>query len=48
MQALRDMLADHFQIHHTTVQFEHEICDVAHGCNIPVSQGSHSHHGHSH
>jgi cobalt-zinc-cadmium efflux system protein len=46
MQEIRGALADHFHIHHTTIQFEHEVCDVAHGCNIPVS--SHSHHGHSH
>jgi cobalt-zinc-cadmium efflux system protein len=46
MQDIRGALADHFHIHHTTIQFEHEVCDVAHGCNIPVS--SHSHHGHSH
>jgi cobalt-zinc-cadmium efflux system protein len=47
MQGIREMLAEQFQIHHTTIQFEHEICDVAHGCNIPVSQ-THDHHGHGH
>ena len=29
---------------HTTIQFEHTICEVAHGCVIPVSPE----HGHSH
>lgn len=24
-----------FHIHHTTVQFEHEICEIANGCAIP-------------
>lgn len=26
-----------FSIHHTTVQFEHEICEVASGCVMPVN-----------
>jgi cobalt-zinc-cadmium efflux system protein len=47
MHDLRERLADRFHIHHSTIQFEHEVCEVAHGCNIPVSH-SHSHHGHHH
>jgi cobalt-zinc-cadmium efflux system protein len=26
-----------FAIDHTTIQFEHAVCEVAHGCVIPVS-----------
>ncbi|HWR36459.1 MAG TPA: cation diffusion facilitator family transporter [Clostridia bacterium] len=42
MSDVRQLLADKFHIHHTTIQFEHVICDVAHGCNIPLS-GHHDH-----
>lgn len=40
---IRNVLADRFHIHHTTIQFENVICDVAHGCVIPVSEHRHSH-----
>jgi cobalt-zinc-cadmium efflux system protein len=46
MRDIRDLLAARFHIHHTTIQFENEVCEVAHGCNIPVSHSHH--HGHSH
>jgi cobalt-zinc-cadmium efflux system protein len=37
-------LQDNFRIFHTTIQFEHVVCDIAHGCVIPVSeQPGHSH-----
>src|SRR5919204_5844937 len=29
-------LAQRFHINHTTIQFEHVVCDIAHGCVIPV------------
>jgi cobalt-zinc-cadmium efflux system protein len=46
LQSIRSQLASKFHIHHTTIQFEYAICEVAHGCVIQVS---HSHeHGHSH
>ncbi len=35
-----------FHIHHTTIQFEHVVCDIAHGCVVippPVEEGGHSH-----
>ena len=33
-----------FRIHHTTIQFEHENCEIAHGCVMPVGTGeSHRH-----
>ena len=41
------VLGDRFAIHHTTIQFEHVECEVAHGCVIPVGE-SEEHHHHSH
>lgn len=44
LRAVNECLAHEFRVYHTTIQFEHEVCEVAHGCVIPVS---HSHeHGH--
>ncbi|MDP9160778.1 MAG: cation diffusion facilitator family transporter [Acidobacteriota bacterium] len=43
---LRDVKArlhGQFQIDHTTIQFEHADCEVAHGCLIPVSDEEHQH-----
>ena len=43
---LRDVkgcLHTEFRIDHTTIQFEHAICEVAHGCVIPVTEQGHSH-----
>jgi cobalt-zinc-cadmium efflux system protein len=42
LRALSECLAHEFHVHHTTIQFEHEVCEVAHGCVIPVS------HAHQH
>ena len=36
LDALRQMLASHHHIHHTTIQFESADCDMAHGCILPV------------
>jgi cobalt-zinc-cadmium efflux system protein len=36
-----------FRIDHTTIQFEHVVCEVAHGCVIPVGESEEEHH-HSH
>ena len=36
-------LAQRFHINHTTIQFEHVVCDIAHGCVIPVEDHPHSH-----
>ena len=44
---LRDVkgcLHTEFRIDHTTIQFEHAVCEVAHGCVIPVTEQQ----GHSH
>jgi len=42
-----------FHIHHTTIQFECDGCEVTHGCVVPISEmvaesHDHDHHGHSH
>ena len=36
LRNVNQLLAANFHIHHTTIQFENVICDVAHGCVIPV------------
>jgi cobalt-zinc-cadmium efflux system protein len=50
---LNHVLKDHFQIAHTTIQFEHTGCAELHGCVVPIEEmaaheHAHSHHGHSH
>jgi len=45
LRCIKEALEERFHIHHTTIQFEHVVCEVAHGCVIPVSPGEH---GHSH
>lgn len=40
LRDVKECLHDEFHIHHTTIQFEHAVCEVAHGCVIPV-QGEH-------
>jgi cobalt-zinc-cadmium efflux system protein len=53
---LQHVLRDHFNICHTTIQFEHTGCEVLEGCVVPIEEmtGSaeqahaHSHHGHAH
>jgi cobalt-zinc-cadmium efflux system protein len=43
---LRDVqrcLGERFHIHHTTIQFENAVCDIAHGCVMPVPHHSHQH-----
>src|SRR5271154_4435461 len=44
LRDVKERLHEEFRIDHTTIQFEHVICEVAHGCVIPVSEE----HGHSH
>ncbi|GGH01292.1 cation transporter [Silvibacterium dinghuense] len=50
LEQINGTLKRYFRIHHTTIQFEHTNCPVAHGCVMPVDEVSaHSHHhGHSH
>jgi len=49
---LNHVLKDHFQISHTTIQFEHIGCQELEGCVVPIeelaSSAGHSHHGHAH
>jgi cobalt-zinc-cadmium efflux system protein len=45
------ILRERFRIHHTTLQFEHVVCEVAHGCLVSVDEAEvhhHHHHGHTH
>jgi len=44
LRDLKERLREDFHIDHTTIQFEHVICEVAHGCVIPVNDE----HGHEH
>jgi cobalt-zinc-cadmium efflux system protein len=34
LREVKERLLHKFHIHHTTIQFEHAICEVAHGCVI--------------
>ena len=43
LRDVKERLHGEFHIDHTTIQFEHVICEVAHGCVIPVSEEEHRH-----
>jgi cobalt-zinc-cadmium efflux system protein len=43
LRDVKERLLRDFRIDHTTIQFEHVVCEVAHGCVIPVSEEGHSH-----
>jgi len=49
---LKHVLRDHYNIHHSTIQFEHQGCPELEGCVVPIedmsSTAAHSHHGHAH
>jgi len=47
LQHVREDLHERFHIDHTTIQFEHVVCEVAHGCVVPVAEHEHRH-THSH
>jgi cobalt-zinc-cadmium efflux system protein len=36
LRRVNDLLAAQFHIFHTTIQFENSMCEIAHGCVIPV------------
>jgi len=38
LRDVKECLHHDFHIDHTTIQFEHAVCEVAHGCVIPVSE----------
>jgi cobalt-zinc-cadmium efflux system protein len=37
LQRVKNVLSAKYHIEHTTIQFENSVCDVAHGCVIPVA-----------
>jgi cobalt-zinc-cadmium efflux system protein len=44
LRDVKERLLHDFRISHTTIQFENAVCEVAHGCVIPVAeQHQHSH-----
>jgi len=40
LRDVKERLYHDFRIDHTTIQFENAVCEVAHGCVIPVGQGN--------
>jgi cobalt-zinc-cadmium efflux system protein len=48
LRDVKERLLLDFRIDHTTIQFEHALCETAHGCVIPVSESEEHHHHHSH
>lgn len=38
LRDVKERLHHDFHIDHTTIQFEHVVCEVAHGCVIPVQE----------
>lgn len=43
LRNVNQLLADRYHIHHTTIQFENVVCEIAHGCVIPVGSHRHTH-----
>jgi cobalt-zinc-cadmium efflux system protein len=43
LREVKARLHEKFHIDHTTIQFEHVECEVAHGCLIPVTDEEHGH-----
>lgn len=48
LRDVKDRVLHDFRIDHTTIQFEHVVCETAHGCVIPIveSASEHEHHHH--
>lgn len=46
LRDVKERLLHEFRIDHTTIQFEHAVCEVAHGCVIPVTESEEEHHHH--
>src|SRR5215469_16142303 len=46
LRDVKEVLHHDFHVVHTTIQFEHVECEVAHGCIIPVVEGEDHHHHH--
>ena len=43
LRDVKEVLHAQFRIDHTTIQFEHAECEVAHGCVMPVGESEHHH-----
>jgi cobalt-zinc-cadmium efflux system protein len=43
LREVKERLHQDFHIDHTTIQFEHLLCEVAHGCVVPVGADEHEH-----
>src|SRR5665213_1764951 len=52
LEKLNHLLKDHYNICHSTIQFEHENCEVLEGCVVPPEEMTGAepghHHGHAH
>ena len=46
LRDVKEVLRMDFRVEHTTIQFEHAECEVAHGCIIPVGETEQHHHHH--
>ena len=46
LREVKEVLRMDFRVEHTTIQFEHAECEVAHGCIIPVGETEQHHHHH--
>lgn len=44
LRDVKEVLHHSFRIEHTTIQFEHAECEIAHGCVMPVGEAEHHHH----
>jgi cobalt-zinc-cadmium efflux system protein len=44
LRDVKEVLHHNFRVDHTTIQFEHVECEVAHGCIIPVGESESHHH----
>jgi cobalt-zinc-cadmium efflux system protein len=52
LEKLNHLLKDHYNICHTTIQFEHQNCTILEGCVVPIEEMASAsdphHHGHAH
>lgn len=46
LREVKEVLRMDFRVEHTTIQFEHAECEVAHGCIIPVAESEQHPHRH--
>ena len=44
LRDVKEVLHHSFRIEHTSIQFEHVECEIAHGCVMPVGEAEHHHH----